>query len=385
MLFFALLPILSILITSTGYSAYTSSSTQLYEINNKYATIGILSGRNSEKTWLVGMYYPEGIDSLRFEDGTVCVGPKDALQTAQQSQNYLESNTSILLSASVENCTSLTSGTMDIMDYNAVLDEYSYALSVLAVRCIAIEEGVSNDYFDWNDYTATFEIIDAVCRMDVYELPPDNGTIGVYSRLYTADGEYPFEVGKTYLIRGRYEDYPISDTHQDWVELDDGTKQLQWVRTRDVEYSRRDLQMEGYSPMVEVHTDRLGITPGLINYATEKVQYPNSDLCYWKTPVGCWPYYAEYEGDWQDYLASEDGRVWREEIIPDCERNHSSVGVILTDNIDHLYSFNVGDVSILEGRKISRDEYEAGDNVCLISAAYAKHNALAVGDIIRLD
>lgn len=137
--------------------------------------------------------------------------------------------------------------------------------------------------------------------------------------------------------------------------------------------------------MVEVHTDRLGITPGLIHYATEKVQYPNSDLCYWRTPDGCWPYYAEYEGDWQDYLESEEGRVWREEIIPDCERNHSSVGVILTNNIDYLYLFNTGDTSILEGREISREEYESGANVCLVSAAYAKHNSLAVGDTIQLD
>ena len=375
----------AIIVASIGYCAYSSSSTQLKEIDGKYTTIGIQSGNNSEKIWLVGKYNPEGTDSIRFEDGSLYIGPKDALAAARQSLDFLESNTSILLSASVKDCMGLTSGTMDIMDYNAELDKYCYQLSVLAVRCISIEEGIPIDYFNWNDYTATFEIVAAVCRMDAYDLPPENGTISVYSRLYTEDGEYPFEVGKTYLIRGRYEDYPISDTHQDWVELEDGTKQLQWVRARDVEYSSRDFQMEGYSPMVEITPDRLGITPGLINYATEKVQYPNSDLCYWRTPDGCWPYYAEYEGDWLDYLESEEGRVWREEIIPDCERNHTSVSVILTNNIDHLYSFNTGDTSILEGREITREEYASGANVCLVSAAYAKHNALAVGDNIHLD
>ena len=380
-----LLLALSIAAASVGFAAWAGGQKQFASINDQYSTIAILSGVNTQKLWEVGRYYPAGVDSFRFEDGSLYIGPKDALAEAERSQYFLGSSDSILLNAEVEGCTGLTSGTMDIMDYNAALDKHCYQLSVLAVRCISIEEGIPIDYFNWNDYTATFEIVAAVCRMDAYDLPPENGTISVYSRLYTEDGEYPFEVGKTYLIRGRYEDYPISDTHQDWVKLEDGTKQLQWVRARDVEYSSRDFQMEGYSPMVEVTPDRLGITPGLINYSTEKAPYPNSDLCYWKTPEGCWPYYAEYEGDWRDYLASEDGRVWREEIIPDCERNHASAGVILTDNVDHLYAFNTGAASILEGRKISPEEYEAGANVCLVSAAYAKLNSLAVGDRIWLD
>ena len=384
-LLLVLLLALSIAASSIGFTAWTGAKKQVEQINDQYTTIAILSGANSQKTWLEGTCYAEGTDSLRFEDGSLYIGPKDALTAAQQSQHFLESNNSILLSASVAGCTGLTSGTMDVMEYNSELDKHCYQLSVLAARCISIEEGVPNKYFDWPTYHATFEIIDAVCRMDAYDLPPENGTIHVGSSLFTADGEYPFEIGKTYLLRGRYEDYPITDSHQDWVELEDGTKQLQWVRVRDTEYSSRNFRMEGYSPMVEVHTDRLGITPGLIHYATEKVQYPNSDLCYWRTPDGCWPYYAEYEGDWQDYLESEEGRVWREEIIPDCERNHSSVGVILTNNIDYLYLFNTGDTSILEGREISREEYESGANVCLVSAAYAKHNSLAVGDIIQLD
>ena len=380
-----LLLALSIAAASVGFAAWAGGQKQFASINDQYSTIAILSGVNTQKLWEVGRYYPAGVDSFRFEDGSLYIGPKDALAEAERSQYFLGSSDSILLNAEVEGCTGLTSGTMDIMDYNAALDKHCYQLSVLAVRCISIEEGIPIDYFNWNDYTATFEIVAAVCRIDAYDLPPENGTISVYSRLYTEDGEYPFEVGKTYLIRGRYEDYPISDTHQDWVKLEDGTKQLQWVRARDVEYSSRDFQMEGYSPMVEVTPDRLGITPGLINYSTEKAPYPNSDLCYWKTPEGCWPYYAEYEGDWRDYLASEDGRVWREEIIPDCERNHASAGVILTDNVDHLYAFNTGAASILEGRKISPEEYEAGANVCLVSAAYAKLNSLAVGDRIWLD
>ena len=380
-----LLLALSIAAASVGFAAWVGGQKQFASINDQYSTIAILSGMNTEKLWEVGNFYPAGVDSFRFEDGSLYIGPKDALAEAERSQYFLGSSDSILLNAEVEGCTGLTSGTMDIMDYSNELDAFCYQLSVLAVRCISIEANPPIDLFDWISYTTEFEIIDPVCRMDSYDLPPKNGTIILTSGLYTADGSYPFEVGKTYLVRGRYWDYPICETHQEWVEQEDGTKQLRWVRVRDVEYSHRSYQMEGYSPMVEVVVGRPGVTPGLIHYATERIQYPNSGLCYWKTPEGCWPYYAEYEGEWRDYLASEDGRVWREEIIPDCERNHASVGVILTDNIDHLYAFNTGAASILEGRRISLEEYESGANVCLVSAAYAKLNSLAVGDSIRLD
>ena len=380
-----LLLALSIAASSVGFAAWTAAKKQYEEIDKQYTTIGILSGLNTQKLWEVGMQYPAGKDSIRFEDGTLYIGPKDALEEAERSVHFLDSNDSILLNAEVEGCMGLTSGTMDIMAYNGALDENCYQLSVLAVRCVSIEYNSPIDLFDWISYTAEFEIVDAVCRMDAYDLPPENGTILLTSRLYNENGGYPFEVGKNYLIRGRYQDYPISETHQEWVEQADGKRQLQWVRVRDVEYSNRNFTMEGYQPMVEVVVGRPGVTPGLIHYATERVQYPNSDLCYWKTPEGCWPYYAEYEGDWRDFLTSEEGRIWREEIITDCERNHASVGVILTDNVDNLYAFNTGAASILEGRKISKDEYEEGANVCLVSASYAKLNDLTLGDSIRLD
>ena len=264
-----LLLALSIAASSIGFVAWAGGQKQFASINDQYSTIAILSGMNTEKLWEVGKFYPAGVDSFKFEDGSLYIGPKDALKEAERSQYFLGSSDSILLNAEVEGCTGLTSGTMDIMDYSNELDAFCYQLSVLAVRCISIEENPPIDLFDWISYTAEFEIIDPVCRMDSYDLPPENGTIILTSGLYTADGSYLFEVGKTYLVRGRYWDYPICETHQEWVSQEDGTKQLRWVRVRDVEYSHRSYHMEGYSPMVEVVVGRPGVTPGLIHYATE--------------------------------------------------------------------------------------------------------------------
>ena len=115
------------------------------------------------------------------------------------------------------------------------------------------------------------------------------------------------------------------------------------------------------------------------------MQYPNSEMCYWTTPDDCWPYYAEYKGDWRDFMETAEGQVWKEEIIPNFEMNHASATVILTDNLGTMYNFNSGDASILEGRTFDKTEYESGAPVCLVSASYAILNGYSVGDSISLD
>ena len=100
---------------------------------------------------------------------------------------------------------------------------------------------------------------------------------------------------------------------------------------------------------------------------------------------GAFSFYAEYQGSVEDFLNSEEGRVWKEEIIPMCRRNHESATVILTDNTQSIYAFNTGDASILEGRDLNYQDYLGGSNSCLVSAAYAQYHGLKVGDTLTLD
>lgn len=97
------------------------------------------------------------------------------------------------------------------------------------------------------------------------------------------------------------------------------------------------------------------------------------------------PFYAEYDGNWQEFLDSDAGAVWRDKVIPMCQINYESAGVILTDHINSLLLFNTGEASILEGRSFEAAEYASGEAVCLVSAAYALKNDLTVGDTINLD
>ena len=50
-----------------------------------------------------------------------------------------------------------------------------------------------------------------------------------------------------------------------------------------------------------------------------------------------------------------------------------------------MYSFNTGDEALLSGRFFTGEEYTNGDDVCVISAAYAEQNGLRLGDMIQLD
>lgn len=131
---------------------------------------------------------------------------------------------------------------------------------------------------------------------------------------------------------------------------------------------------------------RIGLISGWDNWTVEQKKDPDSGLFYWCAPEeNCWPYFVEYTGDWQDYLKTEEGSVWKNEIIPYFERNHSSVPVILTDNVESMYYFDTGVGSIMEGDYFSDEDYKNGNPVCMISAAYAQVNGLSVGDSLHMD
>ena len=378
--------VLSITVTTTSYSALVCAEKQYEAIDVQYTTVAIPSGENQANA---GSYYVSGIDSKTFKDGSKYIGPLDAENTAKASEHFKSADHRILLGAHVDDGIPVASGTLDPLDYSFTLDTYCYQLSVMALRCVSIEtdiiyEGIPEEY-----YVASFEIVDTVCGIDAYDLPPYEDVLYIEAELYTRDNQIPFEIGKTYLVRGRYKDYSISRTTQ-WVSNAEGVEQIQWVPVRDVDgtFGPRVLLFPTEYPL---HTGldvgaMTGVTNGLPNWIMERLQDSMTGEYYYTTPENnCWPYYAEYEGNWQDFLETENGKVWKNEIIPYFEMNHSSVPVILTDDIQSMYSFNTGDVSILDGSTFSDADYRSGNPVCLVSAAYAKVNSLSVGDTINLD
>ena len=381
-----ILLMIAVIVLSIGCASWEGAKNQHETIDQQYTTIAILSGKNYEKIIYQTAYFT-GLDSFKFPDGTKYIGPQSAKVAAQESEYFISADSNVMLSAHVDGTTAITSGTTDVLNYNSALDDFGYSLSVFAVKCKEVDEWEPIEGLNWTQYNVTFEILDNICVMDAYDLPPYNDNLYLTSSLYTRDGEMPFEVGKTYLVRGRYGDYPIGFGGKEIVEDENGETQVNILRKRMIGVSvfGRSLLMEGDGDMITSSVSNLGVASGVQNFTKEKLEYPDRDWCYWTTPENCWPYYAEYEGNWQDFLETEDGRVWKEEIIPNFEINHESAAVILTDNLGTLYSFNSGDATILEGRSIEKDEFSHGDAVCLVSASYAQLNNLSVGDTIELD
>ena len=378
-----LLLALSIGASSIGFAAWTGASKQFEEIDGQYTTIAVPKGQNFEKSSDWGEYLVKDGDHI-FADGTKYVSPASAERTARVSEYYIGSDNRILLSAYIPGGKNLSSGTINEMDYNATLDRYVYELSVLALRCVSVEEVATLLADSQKGYQAKFEIVDGVCWVDAYDHPLGDDLLSCGSRIFTSDGDIPFEPGKTYLVRGAYWDYEVRAKFGNDATGASGFEVVGAIRDNGLR--DRILLMDPASPMMSYPGTKIGLISGWDNWTVEQKKDPDSGLFYWCTPEeNCWPYFVEYTGDWRDYLETEDGSVWKNEIIPYFERNHSSVPVILTDNVESMYYFNTGVGSIMEGDYFSDEDYKNGNPVCMISAAYAQVNGLSVGDSLHMD
>jgi len=375
---------LSIAASSIGFTAWTSAEQQLKASDERYTTIAIPKEQDAYRD---GVFTTHEDGRVEYSDGYTYYPPSVVEKTSAALPQVVNLDRRCLLGAQVKGISSLTSGKLDIVQYKEILDQYSYNLSVLAVECtqcgILYEPGVQYGY------SAEFQIMDVVSQHEAYE-PRIGDTIVYSASVMNPDGSVPFEVGKTYLIRGFYHDYPIIEVIDE--EKTEETGIWQFYKTQ---YSpaldlagQRSLSLHSFTRPGEV---TIYVRPGeeqspwLKDFGYETILRSEDMVTYNVPLVGSLPFFAEYSGDWREFLDTAEGQVWRDEIIPMCEMNHESAAVMLMDQLNGLYLFNVGEASILEGETISPSQYNSGTPVCLISASYAKANGLAVGDRITLD
>ncbi len=77
------------------------------------------------------------------------------------------------------------------------------------------------------------------------------------------------------------------------------------------------------------------------------------------------------------------GKSWLN-LIESVEWRKFTIPVIPTRNTKLLMPFYDGDARIIDGRDISRDEYENGEKVCIVEKNFAVNNNLTVGGNLRL-
>lgn len=332
----------SVLLSCTGYSAWESAKTQKNEISNGYTTIAIpiepdLSNLSPEEL-------ATALQNRVFAD-----------KAAQEAPQITTVDRRCLLSAHTAGSRSLSSSSIDPSEYNTAFDGECYSLAVFALRCSGIREQPTEGMFL---YDATFSVEEIICLSDAYSTFPKPDSVHIYSDVRESNGAVPFEKGKTYLVFGQYQDYRV-------------------VRSADG-YGQVKNENRYIVPFPEINSNFYGEPSSL-----ELGSYNGLD--YHFPVVGQLPWVCEYTGSVTDYLNSDAASTWREDIVPLCQLNYESAAVILTDRAESMYSFNTGDEALLSGRFFTDEEYINGDDVCVISAAYAEQNGLRLGDMIQLD
>lgn len=332
----------SVLLSCTGYSAWESAKTQKNEISNGYTTIAI-------------PIEPDLSNLSPEEIATALQNRVFADNAAQEAPQITMVDRRCLLSAHIAGSRSLSSSSIDPSEYNTAFDGECYSLAVFALRCSGIREQPTEGMFL---YDATFSVEEIVCLSDAYNTFPRPDSVHIYSDVRESNGAVPFEKGKTYLVFGQYQDHRV-------VRSADGYDQ--------VKNENRYLV-----PFPEINSNFYGEPSSL-----ELGSYNGLD--YHFPAAGQLPWVCEYTGSVTDYLNSDAASTWREDIVPLCQLNYESAAVILTDRAESMYSFNTGDEALLSGRFFTGEEYTNGDDVCVISAAYAEQNGLRLGDMIQLD
>lgn len=332
----------SVLLSCIGYSAWESAKTQKNEISNGYTTIAI-------------PIEPDLSNLSPEEIATALQNRVFADKAAQEAPQITTVDRRCLLSAHIAGSRSLSSSSIDPSEYNTAFDGECYSLAVFALRCSGIREQPTEGMFL---YDATFSVEEIICLSDAYNTFPKPDSVHIYSDVRESNGAVPFEKGKTYLVFGQYQDHRV-------VRSADGYDQVKNENRYIV-------------PFPEINSNFYGEPSSL-----ELGSYNGLD--YHFPAAGQLPWVCEYTGSVTDYLNSDAASTWREDIVPLCQLNYESAAVILTDRAESMYSFNTGDEALLSGRFFTGEEYTNGDDVCVISAAYAEQNGLRLGDMIQLD
>ncbi len=332
----------SVLLSCIGYSAWESAKTQKSEISNGYTTIAI-------------PIEPDLSNLSPEEIATALQNRVFADNAAQEAPQITMVDRRCLLSAHIAGSRSLSSSSIDPSEYNTAFDGECYSLAVFALRCSGIRELPTEGMFL---YDATFSVEEIICLSDAYNTFPKPDSVHIYSDVRESNGAVPFEKGKTYLVFGQYQDHRV-------VRSADGYDQVKNENRYIV-------------PFPEINSNFYGEPSSL-----ELGSYNGLD--YHFPAAGQLPWVCEYTGSVTDYLNSDAASTWREDIVPLCQLNYESAAVILTDRAESMYSFNTGDEALLSGRFFTGEEYTNGDDVCVISAAYAEQNGLRLGDMIQLD
>ena len=441
----ALLLVVSVAFSIIGYAASDGTKQQLSAVESRYTTIGAMNDQNAQIMLydaIINREYENGGEkfkwsyknhtvmddgSIIWDDGTVFYGATVLENIANQAPQIRTIARSAILSAYIDGVYGITSGTQNRLQFNEAFDLFSYNMAVLVVTCetpnmteMRQDEGIKTKPFFIVDVTEN-GIYQVICQpyntlkiKQFVSVHPTYSALFNRSRdLYAAENNQMYILtdpdeeemwqGKQYIIRCFIRDFPVvqientegdttSYSYRKFAGYDDPYAK-HFLRGRTTVDSDRSymltypqlFSLSGVKHQEGVGQENFTLDMKKIGLFNEKYSWIDSGQYYYALPEGSLPFYAEFEGTLEDFLNSEEGQVWRDEIIPMVDKNNQSATVMLVDDLDYLHAFNSGNALIVEGRKIDASEFVRGDKVCVVSAAYADYTGLGVGDTLNLD
>ena len=353
-----------------GFSAYATAYEQRIMIEKDYTSIALPAPKR------VLQYKTEDGAVMYYEDDTFAYDFDRIEAVAKNAPQYKRSSNSGFLGGALTDMCGVAGGMRRTgrLPFQLIeFDRYGCAFSVLALECIGVDDRSAKPDADqvfgifkkgYMAYSAYFRVIGTPSIMEQYgDITGNYVCIGEtwYDGPYNDDLTVPYEVGKRYVVRGFIDSVMNVNINPNYMSIIGKNYCLGFNLWQTNSY---EVKMPDLYP--------------------EKRQREDG-VYYIVTCDGSLPYFAEYDGDWRDFLNSDAGAVWRENIIPWTSMNQSAVSVVLTDNIYDSFNFNAGKALVMEGRAFSEREYANGDDVCLVSAAFAEMNGINVGDTVEID
>lgn len=190
----------------------------------------------------------------------------------------------------------ISAGSIDPLDYDMTNAEDRYTLSVMALKCKSVDYDTPKKI----NFSAMFDVVEILSLFDGYNAFKPIDEIKIIDGVYLADKKTAsFEEGKTYLVFGRYYDYPVAE---EYVRGDYNT--LKVMRKRKYE-SNGIVYKQTMRPCVSFMNSKFGygLTPVTIDGERTTAISFNSFNCI-----------KEYEGDVHSFIESAEGAEWREMI-----------------------------------------------------------------------
>lgn len=325
---FFLLLVLAGTLGSVGVNAYHAAAEQTRTVEGNYTTIAIPN------------YMPEAY-SLKFND----------LDNVDEDETF-QANADItaLVFAQEERIDRVSKAVETAMDSKYV-KQYEQR-ELLGGFCPELTPVFNNDIdsFGIDTYTYDFTMMSITCT----DVSKDGLVLfEVDEIIYESASQKVMRIASGIDEGGIAPFFKECEMLREGKEWEEGTRLLIWGT---------------FYPSVGALLQRLYPGGSLYDsYESAKTGYPEYPI-YAELPEGMSAReYIESSGEFDD-------------VITMFEKTRSSLPVVTTDNIRSIANFAAGNTPLIYGREFTKEEYDTGANVCVISASLAVQNGLDVGD-----